>query len=247
MNDSPRRCSSVACSFSSTVARICSSLAALSARNASRRCSTVPRTASRRCSLDSVSLASCSPNPCNCRCCNPAMSVSWRLRGFAELADRAADFVAQSCRGAGLLGARIGEVLPDVRFNARDLRAQGIAARARIGGFAQRFVAGLAQRGNAQQDDDAQHEQDDEQHEKGDLQYLGHGLGSLLGRRKRSKGREPVFAHVVASRQPFHAGFKVDGGRIAQDRCARVGYPRAPTRFRAGTMRARSSGHRDER
>ena len=48
LNDSPRRCSSVACSFSSTVARICSSLAALSVRSASRRCSTVVRTASER-------------------------------------------------------------------------------------------------------------------------------------------------------------------------------------------------------
>ena len=76
LNDSPSRCSSVVCSFSSTVARICSSFAVLSVRSASRRCSTVARTASSRCSLDSVSLVSCSPNPCSCRCCSPAMSVS---------------------------------------------------------------------------------------------------------------------------------------------------------------------------
>ena len=145
-----------------------------------------------------------------------------RLRGFAELADRTADFVAQSCGGAGLLRTRVGEVLPDVRVNARNLRAQSIAACARFGGFAHCFVAGPAQCRNAQQTDDAQHQQDDKQHEQGDLEYLGHGLGSLLGRGKRSKGREPVFAHVVASRQSSHSSLEVDSGRIAQDRCARI-------------------------
>ena len=76
LNDAASRCSSVACSFSSTVARICSSLEVLSPRKASRRCSTVCRTASSRCSLAVVNTPSCSPNPCNCRCCRPAIAVS---------------------------------------------------------------------------------------------------------------------------------------------------------------------------
>ena len=90
-NESPRRCSRVAESFSSTVARICSSLAALSLRKRSSRCSTVARTPSSRCSLVSVRLAICSPNrpraepisvrkpvaawPCSVR----VLARSWRM------------------------------------------------------------------------------------------------------------------------------------------------------------------------
>ena len=59
-----------------------------------------------------------------------------RLRRFAELADGPAHLVAQPCGGGGLLGARVGQVLPDIRFDVRDLRAQRLAARTRVGGFA---------------------------------------------------------------------------------------------------------------
>ena len=58
---SPRRCSSVACSFSSTVARICSSFFSLPSCSAASRCSTAVRTSRRRRSLPSASGAAARP------------------------------------------------------------------------------------------------------------------------------------------------------------------------------------------
>ena len=57
---SPSRCSSVACSFSSTVARICSSFFSLPSCSAVSRVSTACRTSARRRSLASDSSRSCS-------------------------------------------------------------------------------------------------------------------------------------------------------------------------------------------
>ena len=59
LNDSPRRCSSVACSFSSTVRRISSSRAALSDWMVARRSLSVPRSCSAWTWLDCASPPSC--------------------------------------------------------------------------------------------------------------------------------------------------------------------------------------------
>ena len=78
---SPRRCCSVACSFSSTVARICSSFFSLPSCSAFRRCSTAARISLWRRSLVSPSRRSCSASVSLTRrkaastcCCMPA---SW--------------------------------------------------------------------------------------------------------------------------------------------------------------------------
>ena len=70
LKDSPRRCSSVACSFSSTVLRISSSLAAFSVWMAPRRVSTVRRNCSTRASKLCVSRFRCWPKASNCCACS---------------------------------------------------------------------------------------------------------------------------------------------------------------------------------
>ena len=66
LNDSPRRCSSVACNFSSTVRRISSSLVALSAWMAASRSLSAARNCSAFCWLPCTMPESCSDTP-SCR------------------------------------------------------------------------------------------------------------------------------------------------------------------------------------
>jgi hypothetical protein len=86
---SPSRCSSVACSFSSTVARICSSLASLPCCNWVSRPSTAWRTSARRSALDSLSAFSCSVNVTDRRCSASLVAAAWRCSA-ASCASRAA-------------------------------------------------------------------------------------------------------------------------------------------------------------
>ena len=82
--ESPSRCSSVACSFSSTVRRISSSLPALSAWMADRRASTDWRNCSKRCSLLWVRRASCCAKASSCWPCSADNCPTWPASALAS-------------------------------------------------------------------------------------------------------------------------------------------------------------------
>ena len=192
----------MASSFSSTVARICSSFAALSLRRQ------VEALLDRR------------PHAFE------ALLVGQRERAqlLAEAADRAADLGAQARRRLALLRARVGEVLADVALDVRDLRDDRFEARAQLRRFAHRstqFLARVRARAptpahKSAADQRGEHAERNEDRERGRSRpFVNHVLARIAkrtrhGQREHGERGEPMLAGVVAAREARQAGGEVD-------------------------------------
>ncbi len=107
------------CSFSSTVARICSSFCALSVRSASSFCLD-----GRAHGLEA-----------------PLVRLRELTQLVAEARERRAELGARALRGRRLLGAGVREVLPHVALEVGRLRGQDVEARLELGRLAHGAVA----------------------------------------------------------------------------------------------------------
>ena len=129
------------CSFSSTVARIWSSFCAFSLRSTSSRCSTVARTASSRCSFDLRELGEPVAELLQLLDLRPRHPGELLLHRLRLLREGRAQLRARRLRGRRLLGARVGEILPQVALEIGAGGREHLEPRAQLRRLARRGVA----------------------------------------------------------------------------------------------------------
>ena len=252
LNDAPRRCSSVACSFSSTVARISSSFFAFSLRSTSSRCSTrrahgfqalLVRARELGEALAEVLHLLALPRR-HARRAAAASPAKNRASAGRELG-------ARRRRRRRALAARGREVAAHVALEVRRLRREHLDAGAQLRRFARRGVARGEQRGEPRPGQRDQHDQCQRRRRArraGKSVGIDHGAASLrdragaAARERQQRKRSRASARRCSRRSRAR--------RRPAARCARGGSRRAPScadRPRAAPRRCRAQHHARDR
>ena len=128
-----------------------------------------------------MSSPSRSPKCFICSACAAAIAGKLLLHRLRLLRKRRAEFCARRLRGGGLLGARIGEVLPQVALEVGIRGGEHLEPRAHVRSLARRGVTRGSKGAEADEHDHHQSRDDDERGNGEQRQDIRHGASSLAG------------------------------------------------------------------